>query len=186
MPANKATDQPIGAGSPPQSGRRLVLYIRERYPAALADTIQTIRERCAQLEAAGTLDGYQLEHWPPSTSTGEHTLAEPQPSRREQVATFETWAADNGYTLEPAFHTHTITSTLLSQDVRYEHVSVPLVTLALYDDGELTGVAPCSDGGRTYTVRDGLAALEAAAFTAFPEPPAAQAAVATEATVSER
>jgi hypothetical protein len=185
MPANTATEQPIGADAPQQSGRRLVLYICDRYPAALVDTIQTVRERCDRLEAAGTLDGYQLEHWPPCT-TGDHTLTDRQPSRREQIATFQTWAADNGYTLEPAFHTQTITSTLLSQDVRYEHVSVPLVTLALYEDGELTGVAPCSDGGRTHTVNDGLAALEAAAFNAFPEPPTVQDAASTEAAVSER
>lgn len=174
MPVNNATEQPTEADPPQQSGRRLVLYIRDSYPAALADTIQTILERCDQLEAAGTLDGYRLEQWPPCTNTGESTLAEPQPSRREQVATFETWAVDNGYTLKPAFHTQTITASLLSQDVQYEHTSVPLLTCALYEDGELNGVAPCSDGDRTYTVNDGLAALEAEAIPAFPEKPAPQ------------
>lgn len=172
MPASDDAPARLDATPDPGAGRRLELYLRDSYPPALAETIQNLRERCAQLETADVVDGYRVEQWPPCAPSGDDAAG--RSPRRELVSAFEEWAARHGYALEPAFYTQTVTSSMLEEDVRYEYTAVPLLTLALYEDGELRGVAPCTDGDRTYTVEDGLAALERERWNAFPASPGAQ------------
>ncbi|WP_341850649.1 HTH domain-containing protein [Natronococcus wangiae] len=46
-------------------------------------------------------------------------------------------------------------------------IQVPVVCVAVYDDDKLRCVAPCSDGGQTYTVEACLTAVEAGAIKPF-------------------
>lgn len=74
-------------------------------------------------------------------------------------STLEAWAERRDNTLEPAFRRRTVTS-IHAPDETYDRVQVPLITLLVYEAGNLVGVAPCSDGERVHTVDDCLTALE--------------------------
>jgi hypothetical protein len=157
MPAadRKTREQTAG----PQRDQRLELYVRDAFPTALAESIKSVHDRLEHLEEAGDIVDYRLEQWPSTINTGDD-LADNRLTYRNRVTAFREWAAEHGYTLEPAFQTRTVTSSILDRDVSAERISVPLFTLAVYEDDQLSGVAPCSDDTGTYTVTDCLASLE--------------------------
>lgn len=169
MPADSAPLQTADAAADADTDRRLELYIRDSYPAAVSETIHTIRERCTRLDTQNVVDDCRIDHWPPCTPASTTDLAAEQASRHDRVTLLQAWAADNDYSLEPAFDTHTVTSSLLDRELSYEHISVPLLTLVLYDDDEVCGVFPCTSEHRTYTVDDGITALETKGADAFPD-----------------
>ena len=177
MPASDAPGDRAGTAADSGDGRRLELYVRDRYPAAVDDTIRLLLQRCSRLQSTGVVDSYRIKRWPPRVGSAD--VADGQPRRRDLVAEFREWAAEHGYGLEPAFSAQTVTSSMVERDVQYEYTEVPLFALALYEDDELRGVAPCSDGDRTYTVDDGLTALEREQCGAFPEAPPRGAAATT-------
>nr|WP_254523880.1 HTH domain-containing protein [Natrinema caseinilyticum] len=85
-------------------------------------------------------------------------LADTGPSVSEIFETFQSWADRAGYTLRPAFKEHQ-TPSRLGHDAMSE-IRVPVVCVAVYENGDLRYVAPCSDGERIHTVDECLSALE--------------------------
>jgi hypothetical protein len=75
------------------------------------------------------------------------------------VSTLETWAERRDCTLEPAFRRESVTP-IHAPESTYDRIRVPLITLLVYEQEELVGVAPCSDGDHVHTVDDCLTALE--------------------------
>ena len=132
--------------------RRVELRVRERTPACVADVIERVTDRLDRLEGE-EIDDVQVECW------GQRRLDAPDESVTETVAEYREWADRHGYSLDPAFRRRE-TGSLLTQRSRSE-VVVPAISLAIYEDGELSCVTPCSDGATTYTVEECLEALEA-------------------------
>ncbi|MHC3438842.1 HTH domain-containing protein [Natrialbaceae archaeon A-gly3] len=146
---NVARDRPEtdGAGT-----RQVELRVRERTPACVTDVIERVTDRLRRLEGE-EVDGVRVECW------GQRRLGAPEELVTTTVAEYREWAERHGYSLDPAFRRRE-TGSLLSQDSRSE-VVVPTISLAVYEDGELQCVTPCSDGTATYTVEECLEALEA-------------------------
>lgn len=168
-PVRRQDSSPLGQEFP----QRVTLYIRDNVPAALTDTIQWYLDRLARLEEAGSIAAYRVEQWPPCT-TGPEKINSDGHSRQELVATFEKWATEHGCSLEPAFEMKTVTSSLSDRNIRAEQISVPLLTLVLYENGDINGIAPCSHGDQTYTVENCITALETDGLDVFPQAPLEQ------------
>lgn len=155
MSAGSGTD----AAAEHRTERRVDLYVRDGIPVALVDTVEATIDRVARLQKTDAVEGFRVKQWPP-TADGDAVLGNDGPCRRDRVGAFREWADERGYSLEPGFEVRTVTGAMLGRPADYERVSVPLVALAYYEDGDLAGVAPYTDGSRTYTVNDCLSALE--------------------------
>lgn len=111
----------------------------------------TAIDRLTELRSAGLFESVAIETWPeevvPSEADGSVTST---------VARLEAWAERNGLRLRPPIETRSV-SPLVGES--YEVLTLPMLMVAVYDDG-LAGVYPCTDGDRTWTVADYLAACE--------------------------
>lgn len=115
------------------------------------DTISTVRT----YDQEGLLTECTVEFWPDEirlTADTEETDV------RTHYRQFQAWAESEGVSLEPAFARRERT-TLVSDDSDTVLV-LPLLCLAIYDDGELVSVAPHTDGTTPYTVMDALADIQ--------------------------
>lgn len=138
---------PIGA----MSGD-LTVELWTRRPVCGPRTV--VIDRLSRLRAAGVLTDFAVETWPeelpvPDSSDRSDLLA--------RVDRFEEWARGHGLSLRPPFETRTA-SLLVGADETV--LMTPMVLAAAYDDGDLVGVYPCSDDGRTWTVTQFLDALD--------------------------
>lgn len=147
-----------------------------RVPAALTvrdcappdDPRSAVLARLRELDATGGIDDVTVRVWgkrvaPPSDGT------DGRDSRvQERVAEFLSWAERNGHSLEPAFR-RCERSTMVSEE-RREAIRRPLQSLAVYEDGRLVGVFPCSTVDGTNTVSDCVRRLESGDVGAEPSP----------------
>lgn len=109
-------------------------------------------DRLGTLRTDGAIEDFEIETWPDELVVGE---------RDQQiltlVETLQQWALDADVTLQPAFDRRTVSPLVgASHDV----LTLPMMALAVYDDGDLRGVYPCSKGTRTWTVASYLSAVE--------------------------
>lgn len=134
--------------------RRVELRVRERTPACVADVIDDVTARLRRLEDAEVTE-VQVRSW------GQRCPGSLEGSVASTVAEYRQWAERSGYSLDPAFRQRE-TGSLISQDSRSQLI-VPAISLAIYEDGDLACVTPCTDGTTTHTVEACLEALEAGA-----------------------
>lgn len=169
MPPSQRTSQTSATLSDDYTSRRIDCYVRDRVPAALAETVEGIRGRLRELRESGIITNYSVSRWPPAHSHTVQPSSDSQQTRDDVVADFETWAVENGYTLAPAFRRQTASTSPLDSNDRCGRFSVPIVALALYQDDTLCGVFPSTetDSGVTYTVIDCLDALETQGYEAL-------------------
>jgi hypothetical protein len=134
---------------------RVQVWLREPAPHGARKRQRTVANRVIELAAQGAVDEYDIKTWAPAT-----------PARRveggvrpecETVRTLERWAAENDREL-PGF-------VICDQHSAYEgedraEVRRPLICLAVYQDGELSRVAPCSADEGVETVSECLERLE--------------------------
>lgn len=134
----------------------------------------SIDERLIALRNSGVIDDLVHRVWGGHIpcEDGEETYRTPTDvSVRERVRTFQTWADSRGYSLAPGFRKRERTSTITD---RTESIIVPpIVCLAVYDEGTLVGVYPCSNSERTITVGDCLETFETDGTPPLYEPIAA-------------
>jgi len=115
----------------------------------------TVIDRLSALHTSGVIDDFSVKTWPEEITL---TRKNRESDRLETIDRLEQWAADHGLSLRPPFETRT--SSLLvggSEEV----LLTPMLLLAVYEDGELVGVYPCTDGQYTWTVTEFLDGLEA-------------------------
>lgn len=136
--------------------RRVELRVRDRAPAPVLESIDEVVTRLRRLEADDRLDDLRFETW-----CGARSLEVPGSPAVDVFETYWNWAIEAGYTLEPAFGRRERSS--IGSARSHTELVVPYVTVAVSDDETLECVAPCSNGEKTFTVHDCLAALEAGA-----------------------
>lgn len=131
----------------------LVMRLWTRRPVCGPRT--TVIDRLSALRTAGAIDDFSVNTWPEEIAlAGENR----ETDLLETIDQLEAWAADHGLSLRPPFGTRT--SSLLvggSEEV----LLTPMLLLAVYEDGELIGVYPCTDGEYTWTVSEFLDGVEA-------------------------
>lgn len=154
--------------TPVTDSRRTVhLYVRADAP--LVEHRAAVIDRLEQLDADDRIASYRVHPWPRAISLDLLDLLDRLDG--EDVAglvrEFEAWAAAFGCCIRPPFDVRTTYSTFTEETENL--LVLPALCLATYDDGDLVGVAPFTDGRSIYTVED---ALDALATGATPIPPA--------------
>lgn len=134
------------------SGENLEIELWVRHPVCGPRT--TVIDRLGSLRASGELSEFSVTTWPEEIAlTGENRQTE----LLETIDAFESWAADHGLSLRPPFETRT--ASLLvgdSEDV----LVTPMMLAAAYEDGDLMGIYPCTDGAETWTIPEFLDGIE--------------------------
>jgi len=134
--------------------RRVELYLR-------GDTYGTYEHQQAILDRVRTLAGADTVAETSVETDWQRVRTPEHDGRGGALATFEefeTWAAENGFSLEPAFERRQ--RSFLGLDHVREVVVFPVASLAVYDGVDLQAVFPCSDDDLTYPVQDCLDAFE--------------------------
>lgn len=135
---------------------RAELYVRSLAPRGAHASQEAIVQRLLDMESEQSLE-FSLTVWGDQIATDTAvTRTEAGRTALDTVRRFESWAATNGYTVEPFFsdvHRESLV------DAAHDVIVPPHVCLALYDEGDVTGVFPCSDHGIHYTVEDAIEAM---------------------------
>jgi hypothetical protein len=134
-----------------------VLYLQQHASAEVVQRLRSLVVRVRRLEGDDLAD-VEVKTWA-AVNPALEELSDSGPSVSLTVKSFQAWADREGYTLRPAFARRETTSMLGSRPTA--EIRVPIACLAVYEDSDLRCVAPCSDGDRTYSVEQCLAALEA-------------------------
>jgi len=134
---------------------RIEVFLRAHTSPAVVESLSDLVARARRLEDA--LDAaVHVETWTAVRPALEE-LSDSGSSITGTVEAFQSWADREGYDLEPAFDWRETSSVIGN---RAAEVRVPTACVAVYTDGDLQCVAPCSDGDCSYTVMDCLAKLE--------------------------
>jgi DNA-binding Lrp family transcriptional regulator len=131
---------------------RVAFYVRGDMFGA-NDQQNAVVNRLRELDAADLIEGYEVYVW---NSRVELSGAETQPDvtvYRE----FSSWADAAGVDIDPFF---TVRERESFVDGTARELILPVMCLAVRDDGELRTVAPHRNGSETNTVQDCLDALE--------------------------
>lgn len=114
----------------------------------------TVIDRLSSLRTKAVLTDFSVTTWPDEVViSGRNRRSE----LLETVETFEAWAADNDLSLRPPFETRT--ASLLVGGSK-EVLTTPMMLAVAYEDGDVAGIYPCTDGTETWTISDFLDALE--------------------------
>lgn len=139
------------------STRRVELYLRgDTY--GTYERQKAVLDRVKGLETEGVVADANVD-------TSWQRIRTPElDSRDPAIETYEEfgeWAAENGYSLEPAFERRQ--RSYLGTDTVHDVVVFPVTCLAVYEGNDLVAVFPCSDesGEIHFTVQDCLDAFEA-------------------------
>jgi hypothetical protein len=136
-----------------ESKPRVDVYLREQVPPPVAKTVDDTVERLHELERDGVVSEVSVDSWGHRSVRGVDESGSIETTIRE----FERWADRTGHSLRPAFDRREVSSMFCEGSVlRHD---VPIISLAVYEDGQLQCVTPCTDDDCTYTVRDCLDVL---------------------------
>ena len=138
------------------TARRVELYLRgDTY--GTYDRQKAILDRVSELEEEGVVTDADVD-------TSWQRIRTPELDCRdgalETYEEFRAWAAENGYSLEPAFQRRQ--RSYIGTDLVHEVLVFPTASLAVYEGTDLQAVFPCSgeDGDVHFSVQDCLDALE--------------------------
>ncbi|MBV0903088.1 HTH domain-containing protein [Haloarcula salina] len=135
-----------------QGERRARLFVRSDLPTPSRKRCTAIECEVESLVCQGVIDGVETVEWRKRVPLRGDNRGE-----RELYNAFAAWAREADVALAPFFDTRLCYST--STGERRRELVLPVVCLALYDDGALVRVAPFADGGRTESVEECIAAL---------------------------
>lgn len=117
--------------------------------------VREIVSRAERLETTGVLDAVTVAgEWSCVHVRGDGPCS-------ATIATYEAfreWAETNRLSLEPGFQERT--RGFIGTDESEAVVVFPVIALAIYEGRDLSAVFPCTDGERTYTVEESIAAFE--------------------------
>lgn len=136
--------------------RRVELYVRDETRGLADRRQQVLRRETDALETSGVVETVDEFAWPRTLRLADRTQHR---ATRDAFNAFSAWARDADVTLTPAFGTRMRYARDTGQ--REMEVVLPVMCLAVYEDGELEAVYPHTDGDQCLTVFDGLDRLRA-------------------------
>jgi len=132
--------------------RRAELFVRSDLPTPVQKRCEAVETLLNELESDDVVDEVSTTFWAKRVPVdGGHS---PERARYNE---FCEWAREAGVCLVPYFDTRECYS-FETGEKRTELV-MPALCLALYEDGELTRVAPFTKGGESRTIEDCLTEL---------------------------
>ncbi|WP_424004526.1 HTH domain-containing protein [Haloarcula salina] len=135
-----------------QGERRARLFVRSELPTPSRKRCTAIEREVESLVCQGVIDGVETVEWQKRVPLRGDNSGE-----RELYNEFAAWAREAGVALAPFFDTRLCYSTTTGE--RRRELVLPVVCLALYENGDLVRVAPFADGGRAESVEECIAAI---------------------------
>ncbi|MDG5775456.1 hypothetical protein QA599_03300 [Haloarculaceae archaeon H-GB1-1] len=138
---------------------RLELYVRSLLPDGAHERQEAAIERLDRLDENDDVSEYSVVVWgkqvAPETAAartreGEYIL--------NRIAEFKQWALGNTVSLESFYQERRVDAPVTAE--AHTAITLPVMGLAEYHGGELTHVAPCTDGDTVHTVVERLEQLE--------------------------
>lgn len=149
-------------------GRTVELYLRAEPQFGAENQKQVVVDRVVELDREEKIDDHHVYIWGREIRpTGPLEGTDYHRTVLTSLRKFEEWLERNGAPVDRLFKRREVDSEVV--DETYTVISLPMVCLAVYDHGELSGVYPHYDGERTHTVREGLDELEAAGSSVAPD-----------------
>lgn len=136
-------------------GVTVELHVRNELPPPAEAQAAQVYEGLAVLAGKGAIDDLERSTWPSRTP-----IENPDCGLRDTYLAFQEWADDHGISLGPFFQTRECFTP--DRGGWTDWLVTPAMCLAVFEDGALSAVYPHTDGSETYTVQDGLEALERA------------------------
>lgn len=150
-------------GEVPRGRLDVEVWLRDEVPPGVYDRQERTLARLDGVRTAGVVGDVTVRTW--GRRMRLDAGATPADDRaHESVESFRQWAAERGHDLEPGFQVREVCS--LVADEIHEVLTFPLVCVALYRDGAVRGVFPCSSEEGVHTVEDCLVDLETLAEAA--------------------
>jgi len=144
---------------------RIELFTRAGAVGTYDRVIEAI-ERVRDLEAENRVTDCRVTTWDKQVALGN---GHPDGGQAvlERIDGFESWARERSVSLYPFFQERIRSS--LATDGEQRVIVLPVLCLAVYEEAELRELFPCTANEVSYTVHDGLAALETSASKPFDE-----------------
>lgn len=133
--------------------RRAELFVRADLPTPSEKRRTAVESRLQELRCQGVFDGVETTVWEKRVPVSGDSC--PEKSRYNE---FAEWATDAGVCLAPFFDTRECYS--FDTGEKRRELVMPVLCLAVYDDGELTQVAPFARGGAPHSIEDYLDDIE--------------------------
>jgi hypothetical protein len=138
---------------------RIELYVRSLLPTGAHQRQEAVIERLERLDAEDEIESFSVIVW------GKQIARESAGARTEEgeyilnrVAEFKQWALSNNVSLESFYQRQTVENE--SSDEAVNALTLPVMGLAEYEDGELRHVAPCTDGDTVHAITERLDRIE--------------------------
>lgn len=135
------------------------LYVRSLLPSGAHERQEAVIEQLHRLDQEGLVADFSVIVWGKQvardsaaayTEEGQYIL--------NRVAEFKQWALSNNVSLESFYQTSTVDNEVTEE--AYRAITLPVMGMAEYHDGELQHVAPCTHGDAVHTIMDRLERLE--------------------------
>ena len=135
------------------------LYVRSLLPNGAHERQEAVVDRLERLDREDRIENFSLIVW------GKQVARESAAAHTEEgqyilnrVAEFKQWSLSNNVSLESFYQTTTVDNEVT--DASYTAMTLPVMGLAEYVDGELQHVAPCTSGDVVHTIVERLDRLE--------------------------
>jgi hypothetical protein len=135
------------------------LYVRSLLPKGAHERQEAVIEQLERLEQQDTIEGFSVIVWGKQIAR-DSAAAHTEEGRYilNRVAEFKQWALSNNVSLKSFYQTTTVDNEVASES--HNAMTLPVMGLAEYQDGELQHVAPCSNGDIVHTIMARLERLE--------------------------
>lgn len=138
--------------------RQLSLYVRSLAPEGTGFEQRAVIENLERLEDQNVIDAYELEVWGERLAVdGPVAETAAGSSLHDRLDQFRTWSGQEGVSIDRFFTVREIESEITGRSQRV--ISLPVMALAEYEDGELRHFTPNESDGTVETVRERLATL---------------------------
>lgn len=142
-------------------------YIR---PQMVMEPIDTKIETLQRLTTTDHIDDFSLHGWPEKIALSERT---PYSEALDAFKRMETWATEQGASIQPPFSVRTTTTTITNETRTL--LRTPILCLAMYTGDQMAAVFPHSRGDEQYSVTDAISALRTDELELFPFTPDSEA-----------
>lgn len=135
------------------------LYVRSLLPTGAHERQEAVIDQLQRLDREDRIGDFSVIVWGKQvardsaaayTEEGQYIL--------NRVAEFKQWSLSNNVSLESFYQTTTVDNEVTENS--YTAITLPVMGLAEYVDGELQHVAPCTSGDIVHTIMDRLERLE--------------------------
>lgn len=137
---------------------RIDVFVRSLGAPTPSQTTQAgVLERLDELEDTGRVDRFTLQVWGDRLYADERCSASPVGRYlTNKIAEFERWADEHAHVSLP--FESTVCEPFVA-DREFQCIRLPQICLAVYVDGAIAGVVPCTFDGTAVTAHEYLAAL---------------------------